>query len=127
MDSPEIGGAAQPPYISRFLSGVDASLRWPFQVTHNFLGDKPITLDYSYRIRQLFYAESYIDAALKSPSQTLLAGTRTYNRITLIMPFSAYFQVRASWQHGTLPPEFQCVGNLFTLGVTFSNPGSVEH
>jgi len=71
-----------------------------------------------------------VRAAAQSIPTILLPAAivdRPYNRITLIMPFSAYFQVRASWQHGTLPPEFQCVGNLFTLGVTFSNPGSVEH
>jgi hypothetical protein len=118
--------STQPGHIDRLIGGVDASLRLP-EVMHNFLGDKPITIDYSYRLRHLFSAEPYIDVTQPKPVQIFRAGSREYNRVTLIIPISAYFQIRASRQQGTLPPEFQYVGNLFTLGVTFSNPGSIEH
>ena len=125
IDSHQIGTMPPPRDISRFLTGIDASARWPYYLTHNFLGDRPITLDYSYRYRHLFSPEPYIDA--NSPMESSVAGSRAYNRITLIMPFSAYLQLRASWQRGTLPPEFQYAGDVFTLGLAFSNPGSVEH
>lgn len=117
----------QPQHISRLVTGVDGSLRWPFQLSHNFLGDKPITVDYSYRLRWLFDAEPFVDESWPKPYETLSAGWRSYTRITLLMPLSAYLQLRGSWQHGTLPPEFQYAGNVFTLGLAFSNPGSVEH
>ncbi len=115
----------EPHDISRIVTGVDASLRWPFQLTHNFLGDKPVTLEYSYRARWLRREEPYIDA--RTESEVLSAGLRNYSRVTLIMPFSAYLQIRAALQRGSLPPLFQAVGSFLTLGITFSNPGSSEH
>jgi len=111
--------------IARFVAGGDASLRWPFNFTHNFLGDKPITLDYSFRARNLADDESQVDA--RSQKETFSAGWRSYSRVTLIMPFSAYLQMRVAFQRGALPPLFQWVGTFLTLGVTFSNPGSSEH
>jgi hypothetical protein len=124
--SHQFDGESEPQDISRLLAGVDASTRWPFQWTHNFLGDKPITLEYSYRARWLFHPEPYVEEAWNT-KETLSATTRSYSRITLIMPFSAYLQIRASVQRGSLPPLFQSVGNLFILGVAFSNPGMSEH
>lgn len=115
-----------PQLINRLVYGADGSLRWPFQLTHNFLGNRPITVDYSYRVRRLLLDEPFI-LANSSPTETFGGGERTYEKLTLIMPLSAYLQLRAAWQHGTLPPVFQYAANVFTLGVTFSNPGSVEH
>jgi hypothetical protein len=101
------------------------------------LGDRPITLDFSYRARWLSYAEPFYDAtyAEKNPLQAKQQalpevqskGTRYYMRSTLIIPVSAYFQFRASWQRGELPPLFQFVGSQMALGLAFSNPGSSEH
>jgi len=61
------------------------------------------------------------------PAEGQSLGGRSYTRITFIAPFSAYLQIRATWQHGELPPAFQYVGNQVTFGLTFSNPGSSEH
>jgi hypothetical protein len=148
----------QPQSIFRRVGGFDASARWPYNWTKNFLGDRPITVDYSYRIRWLTYEEpfsnqmwvirdndiaAFIAANTASPVAsenlppdkwpTLIPasgqslGARIYQRITFIAPFSAYLQLRATWQHGALPPVFQYVGNEVTLGLAFSNPGSSEH
>lgn len=127
----------QPQEIFRQVAGVDASLRWPYNITKSFLGDRPITLDFSYRMRWLSYAEPFYDdtyAATNSKTSktdTLpegqSSGERSYARITILFPISAYLQLRTSWQRGSLPPLFQNVGNLFKLGLAFSNPGSSEH
>jgi hypothetical protein len=53
-------------------------------------------------------------------------GGRSYTRVTFIAPFSAYLQMRLSWQHGSLPPAFQFVDSEVTLGITFANPGTSE-
>jgi hypothetical protein len=119
------GTTPQPQDISRFVAGGDASLRWPFNISHNFLGDKPITLEYSFRARVLGSNEPYIDT--RSETEKLSEGWRNYSRLTLIMPISAYVQGRVALQRGALPPLFQSVGSFLTLGVTFSNPGSSEH
>ncbi|MGA8430400.1 MAG: hypothetical protein WB729_11310 [Candidatus Sulfotelmatobacter sp.] len=37
----------------RRVAGADASMRWSFQLAHNFLGDKPIIIEYSYRTMAL--------------------------------------------------------------------------
>jgi hypothetical protein len=115
----------QPQEITRFVIGGDASLRLPFTLSHNFLGDKPITLEYSFRARALAHDEPYIDT--RSETESLSESWRYYSRMTLIMPFSAYLQVRVALQRGSLPPLFQAVGSFLTVGVTFSNPGSSEH
>jgi hypothetical protein len=127
----------QPFGIFRKVAGMDASARWPYNWTRRFLGDRPITLDFSYRARWLSYAEPFYDAtyAEKNPLQAKQQalpevqskGTRYYMRSTLIIPVSAYFQFRASWQRGELPPLFQFVGSQMALGLAFSNPGSSEH
>jgi hypothetical protein len=126
----------QPQEIFRRVAGVDASMRWPYKFTRNFFGDRPATLDFSYRVRWLSYAEPFYDATdqEKNPLQKAMAlpegqslGSRYYLRATLIIPVSAYFQLRATWQRGSLPPLFQYVGSQVTLGLAFSNPGSSEH
>jgi hypothetical protein len=119
-------GAAEPEgMIRRLVAGGDASMRLPYILTHNVLGDRPITLEYSFRARRLGSDEPILDA--RSQIEALAAGWRSYSRVTLIMPFSPYVQVRAVLQHGALPPIYQWVGSLFTMSVTFSNPGSSEH
>ena len=127
----------QPTGILRIVAGLDVSARWPYNITRNFLGDRPITLDFSYRVRRLAYAEPFYDATYVERNLLLAktqgipevetAGTRYYMRATLIVPFSAYFQFRASWQRGELPPLFQFVSSQIALGFAFSNPGSSEH
>lgn len=147
---PEPPQCEQPQTIFRRVGGFDASARWPYNFTKNFLGDRPLTVDYSYRIRWLTHAEPFSDQDwmikdnnmsaeikaenLQPPTWPLLVplegqslGARIYQRITFIAPFSAYLQLRVTWQHGSLPPAFQYVGNQVTVGFTFSNPGSVEH
>ena len=123
----------QPQTILRQFAGFDASARSPWNVTRNFLGDRPVTVDYSFRKRWLSNREPFAnqqyavnDNKSKDASGQSTAG-RTYTRITFIAPFSAYLQFRATWQHGSLPPLFQYVGDQVTFGLTFSNPGSSEH
>jgi len=124
--------APQPQEIFRRVAGFDASARWPYNITHNFLGDRPLTVDFSYRMRWLSYAEPFANQLhvihnVPGPAEGQSLGGRSYTRITFIAPFSAYLQIRATWQHGELPPAFQYVGNQVTFGLTFSNPGSSEH
>ncbi len=116
----------EPSELLRKVAGVDASFRWPFQVTHNFLGDKPITLDYSYRTRWLSYPEPYIDLGSTGP-EALSTRRRSYTRISLIEPLSAYLQIKVTAQRGSLPPDFRAAGYIFTFGLNFANPGSAEH
>ncbi len=122
---------APPHYIFRVVVGVDASARVPYNFTRSFLGDRPLTVDFSYRMRRLYSAEPVFDVsrnpfAFTTP-EGVAAGGRPYTRITFIAPFSAYLQARATWQRGALPPLFQYVGSEVALGLTFSNPGSSEH
>lgn len=125
----------QPGTIFRRVAGVDASARWPYNFTKNFLGDRPINMDFSYRKRWLSYDEPFANWAsitnninqYNEPAEGQSTEARAYTRITLIEPFSAYFQLRVVWQRGTLPPAFQYVHNIVAIGVTFSNPGSSEH
>jgi hypothetical protein len=131
----------QPQEIFRQVAGVDVSARWPYNTFKNFLGDRPITLEFSYRVRRLSYAEPFYNGTQTpfkaGPTSSTLtsvqypegqsSGDRYYIRATFIIPVSAYFQFRATWQRGSLPPLFQFVGSETTLGLTFSNPGSSEH
>jgi hypothetical protein len=122
----------EPRTILRQVPGADVSFRWPYQITRNFLGDKPITVDASYRARLLYRAEPSFDErfAAKNPTKAVEEQSttrRSYLRMNFIAPFSAYLQLRVTWQRGDLPPAFQYVGNLWTVGFTFSNPGSSEH
>ena len=51
----------QPSGILRGVAGLDASARVPYNFTKDFFGDKPITLDYSYRTRWLAKEEPFAD------------------------------------------------------------------
>jgi hypothetical protein len=123
----------QPQKIARQFAGFDASARSPYNWTRNFLGDRPLTVDYSFRMRRLSYQEPFANQQyvaydnITKLASGQSAGERTYTRITAIAPISAYLQIRATWQHGALPPLFQYVGDQVTFGLTFSNPGSSEH
>lgn len=122
-----------PEGILRQVYGFDASANWPYNITHNFLGDRPLTFDFSYRMRRLEYREpfanemDFVHMAMNAVSEGQYAGGREYTRLTFIWPISPYLQTRATWQHGALPPNFQFVGNEVTFGLTFSNPGWTEH
>lgn len=130
-----IGGVWEPRVILRQVPGVDASARWPYNFTRNFFGDRPITVDFSYRERLLYYAEPSFNERFVSkhpklselPEEEQSTVSRSYMRLTYIAPISAYFQARVTWQHGELPPAFQYVGSIWSIGFTFSNPGSSEH
>ena len=126
----------EPREILRQVPGVDAVARWPYEPTRNFLGDKPLVVDYSYRERLLYRSEPYFDEFFMTskseygkliPPEIQSTRSRSYMRLNFIMPVSAYLQLRLTWQHGSLPPAFQYVGNLWTVGFTFSNPGSAEY
>jgi hypothetical protein len=133
MVLPEQACMSQQEKILRQVLGGDASVRSPYNITRNFLGDRPITIDFSYRMRRLSYAEPFTNQQYAAhnagyePAEGQSLGKRSYTRITFIAPFSAYLQFRATWQHGALPPVFQFVGDQVTFGFTFSNPGSSEH
>lgn len=112
--------------ILRGVAGVDASFRWPFDVTHNFLGDKPITIDYSYRMRWLAYNEPMTDIAA-GETETVSNQRHSYWRGSLNAPVSSNFQFKLTVQHGALPPVFRILDYSLSLGLTFTNPGTTEH
>ena len=112
--------------ILRGVAGVDGSFRWPFNLTHNFLGSSPITLEYSYRMRWLAYAEPLTDVATNG-TEMLAAGRRSFLRGTLIEPLTANLQFQVTALRGSLAPDFRALGNTVVIGLTFTNPGSSEH
>jgi hypothetical protein len=112
--------------ILRGVAGVDGSFRWPFNVTHNFLGSSPITFEYSYRIRWLAYAEPTTDVA-NNGTEVLAAGRRSFLRGSLIAPLTPNLQFQVTALRGSLPPDFRVLGNTVAIGLTFTNPGSSEH
>jgi hypothetical protein len=124
--------APQPEQIERGVLGIDASGRVPQILSKDLFGDKPTTIDYSYRMRRLakdepFANEIYAAYNLNELVEGQSKGGRSYQRITFVAPISAYVQIRSTWQHGSLPPLFQYVDNQVTFGLTYSNPGSSEH
>lgn len=112
--------------ILRGVAGLDGSFRWPFNLTHNFLGSSPITLEYSYRMRWLAYAEPTTDVA-NNGTEILEAGRRSFLRGTLIEPLTANLQFQVTALRGSLAPDFRALGNTVVIGLTFANPGSSEH
>lgn len=129
-----VTATVEPGLIFRWVYGFDASIRWPYNFTRNFLGSRPLLVDASYRIRVLYMDEPitnlntglYAGGSPKVPELQYPSG-RSYMRVTFIAPFSAYLQMRLSWQHGSLPPAFWYVDNEVTMGITFANPGASEH
>jgi len=105
--------------ILRKVVGFDSSLRIPFILTHQFLGDKPMTIDFDWRTRYLSYPEPFTDYVRKQQ--------RSYWRGSFIVPASTYVQFKVTVQHGGLPPDFDYLGYSVNLGFTFLNPGYSEH
>ncbi|MGA8430399.1 MAG: hypothetical protein WB729_11305 [Candidatus Sulfotelmatobacter sp.] len=52
---------------------------------------------------------------------------RAYERASFNAPLSSYLQFEVTVQQGSLPPDFHRVGYSLQLGLSFSDPGSVEH
>jgi len=112
--------------IFRGVAGVDGSFRWPFNLTHNFLGTSPITFAYSYRMRWLAYDEPMTDVA-NNGTETLGSGRRSFFRGSFIVPLTPNIQFQVTALRGSLPPDFRILGNTVVIGLTFTNPGSSEH
>jgi hypothetical protein len=112
--------------ILRGVAGVDGSFRWPFNLTHNFLGSSPITFEYFYRIRWLAYAEPITDLSTNGP-EMLAGGRRSFLRGSFIEPLTPNLQFQVTALRGSLPPDFRVLGNTVVIGLTFTNPGSSEH
>ena len=110
----------------RRVLGVDTSLRWPFRFTHNFLGDKPVTIDYTYRSRWLSNPEPSTDFDSGGP-ELLSSARQGYSKIAFLAPISSYLQFKISVQSGSLPPDFRILGHSLQVGLSFSDPGGVEH
>jgi hypothetical protein len=112
--------------ILRGVAGVDGSFRWPFNLTHNFLGSSPITFEYSYRMRWLAYEEPFTDLA-NGGTEMLVGGRRSFLRGSFIEPLTPNLQFQVTLLRGSLPPDFRFLGNTVVIGLTFANPGSSEH
>jgi hypothetical protein len=112
--------------IHRYVVGADGSFRWPFNLTHNFLGNSPVTFEYSYRTRWLEYAEPTTDI-VNNGTEKLAGGRHSFVRGTLNLPLTANFQVQITNLRGSLPPDFRVLGDTWAIGLTFTNPGSSEH
>jgi len=113
-------------HVFRGLAGGDVSYLWPYNLLHNLLGDKPITLGFSYRVRWIASPEPLTDVA-NSGTEIASTRTRSYWRASLIEPLSTYVQFKVSVQHGGLPPDFRLLAYSLNLGLTFTNPGSSEY
>jgi hypothetical protein len=113
-------------YVFRGLGGGDVSYLWPYNFLHNLLGDKPITLAFSYRAHWLASPEPFTDVANQG---TEMASTRTrsYWRTSLVEPLSSYVQFKVSVQHGELPPDFRRLAYSLNIGLTLTNPGNSEY
>jgi hypothetical protein len=112
--------------ILRKVAGFDTSLRVPFVVTHSFLGDKPATIDFSWRTRYLSYREPFTDFVSGIP-ETLSKEQRRYWRGSYVVPVSTLVSFKVTVQHGGLPPDFHYLGYTLNIGLTFANPGYSEH
>jgi hypothetical protein len=65
--------------------GVDGSVRSPYNITRNFLGDRAITVDFSYRVRQLYYAEPFFNETylIRNPLQASASGRTVFRNAIL--------------------------------------------
>jgi hypothetical protein len=117
---------AEGDHVFRGLAGGDVSYLWPYNLLHNLLGDKPITLAFSYRARWVASPEPLTDVANKG-TEISSTRTRSYWRASLIEPLSSYVQFKVTVQHGGIPPDFRLLAYSLNLGLTFTNPGSSEY
>jgi|HubBroStandDraft_6_1064221.scaffolds.fasta_scaffold00139_21 hypothetical protein len=140
--------------IARGLAGANASFRWPFNVTHNFLGSTPITFEAQYLVRWLAYPEPFADFANLPPAGTpppcpprvgigvitsstgqqtcgavevLSSKAQSFFKGDISVPLDPYIQITVSVTKGSLPPSFWLIGWTYSLGLTFGNNASSEH
>jgi hypothetical protein len=123
---PTITGGAVTDDILRKVVGFDSSLRFPFIITHALLGDKPVTVDFSWRTRYLSYREPFTDY-VSGNFETLTKQQRSYWRGSYVVPVSTLVSFKVTIQHGGLPPDFAYLGYSMNIGLTFGNPGYSEH
>lgn len=121
--------SGEPVAFYRTVTGVDASIRYPFQKAPNFTSIKPATIDYSFRQRFLAGNEPYAEvlAGTQTLSPVLSRRRRSYSRIALNWPLSSYVAFTTTVQRGSLPPDFDSVGWTLTLGLSLSSTGTSEH
>jgi hypothetical protein len=140
--------------IARGVAGANASFRWPFNVTHNFLGSTPITFEAQYLVRWLAYPEPFADFANLPPAGTtppcptrvgigiitsstgqqtcgavevLSSKAQSFLKGNISVPLDPYIQLTVSVTKGSLPPSFWLTGWTYSLGLTFGNNASSEH
>jgi len=138
--------------IARGVGGADASFRWPFNVTHNFLGSTPVNFEAQYRVRWLAYPEPFADFANLPPagkacpptrigmrlmdinsvstcvaSEVLSSKAQSFFKGDITVPLDPYIQLSLSVTKGSLPPDFWLIGWTYSLGLTFGNSASSEH
>jgi hypothetical protein len=113
-------------HVLRGLGGGDVNYIWPYNFLHALLGDKPITMNFSYRVRWLAYPEPLTDVANTGP-EILSTRTRFYWRAALVEPLSSFLQFKVGVQHGSLPPDFRLLAYSLSIGLTFTNPNSSEY
>jgi len=134
--------------IARGVTGVDGSFRWPFNITHNFLGPTPIQIEGQYRVRGLLYTEPATDFANLPPASTPLSCptapssmapsanpgcmvlstlARKFYKGDVTIPLDPYISVKFTIYGGALPPDFWSIPHSIVVGLSFSNPGSSEH
>jgi hypothetical protein len=116
----------EPDPILRKVAGFDSSVRIPFILTHQFLGDKPMTIDFAWRTRYLSYREPFTDY-VSGVYEVLTKQQRSFWRGSFIVPVSTYVQFKVTVLHGGLPPDFDYLGYSVNVGLTFGNPGYSEH
>lgn len=113
-------------HVFRGLAGGDVSYLWPYNFLHNLLGDKPISMNFSYRVRWLAGPEPLTDQA-NGGTEIVSTRTRYYWRAALVEPLSSFVQFKVSVQHGSLPPDFRLLAYSLNIGLTFTNPNNSEY
>jgi hypothetical protein len=137
--------------IVRGFAGGNASFRWPYNVFHNFTGPTPITFEAQYLIRGFLNKEPFADFSNLPPANSTpicpdipgvapnATGTgcmaslvlssipRSFFKGDASVPVNPYISIKFTAYRGALPPDFWNIGWSYTLGLSFSNPGSSEH
>jgi hypothetical protein len=112
--------------IFRQVVGFDSSSRFPFILTHSFLGDRPITVDFTRRTRYVSSPEHLTDY-VSEIAERIMKQQRSDWRGSYIIPISTLANFKVTAQHGGLPPDFNYLGSSLNVGRTFSIPGYSEH